>query len=75
MESVYNSTIFYLDTDSHLYPENCLYSKDPVSMKYKSTKHIVFKFNKYSDRRVLLPAVDGSMYPHTIDKNAYYDVL
>lgn len=52
-----------------------LYSRDPVSMKYKSTKHAVFAFNPTNGLRTLLPALEGASEPHTIDSSTYYDTL
>lgn len=67
-------------TESRDIHEDYKYAKDPVSIKYKSTKHIVFEFNKLiensKERRVLLPSIgELEYYPHSIDEDAYYDTL
>ena len=75
LEAMYFSSIRdYMDEDGD---EDYTYSKDPVSMKYKSTKHVVFQFNKITNSsgklsRVLLPALNNSRYPHSNDKDATY---
>lgn len=79
LESMYFSSIRdYTDAEGD---EDYTYSKDPVSMKYKSTKHVVFQFKSYYDqsvkksKRVILPSILDSRYPHTKDVDVYYEVV
>lgn len=78
LEAMYFSTIKdYKDEDEN---EDYTYSKDPVSMKYKSTKHVVFQFNKTNNSsgnlsRVLLPAINNSRYTHSNDADATYNTI
>ena len=56
---LYHSHIVPLSDLNTVENEEYLYSRDPISMKYKSTKHVVFKFNNSSyDIRVILPRAD-----------------
>ena len=75
IEELYVSNFKPLRTYSIVIDEAYKYSKDPVSIKYKSTKHIVFEFNKYNNNRVILPKLSGQFYKHTNDENAYYTTL
>ena len=58
-----------------------IYSKDPVSMKYKSTKHAIFKLNNSTEttNRLLLPTYKYSngtvALKHTEDTSASYTTV
>lgn len=82
----------YEDSSLELYEErfqgghiddDYIYSKDPISMKYKSSKHIVFQFNPTTNElvesRVLLPTIydywDNTPLKHTMDDTATYDTF
>lgn len=70
---IYRATVFDLD-NTVIDDEDYIYSKDPISMKYKSTKHAVFAF-KSGTNRVLLPKLEGALYNHTSDSSATYATL
>lgn len=83
VEGLYKALIqTYNDSDND---DNYTYTKDPVSMKYKSSKHVVFEFNNTftSDSkasRVLLPAIadygtNNIMKLHTVDIDATYSTF
>ena len=82
----------YKDSSLELYGErfqgghiddDYIYSKDPISMKYKSSKHIVFQFNPTTNElvqsRVLLPTIydywDKTPLKHTVDDTATYNTF
>lgn len=74
INNLYSSAIFSFSGNNNVTDDDYLYSRNPVSMKYKSTKHVVFQFINNGNKRVLLPAITKGMYEHSVD-NAYYDTF
>lgn len=78
IDALYSSTVIPFDGDSSVDNNDYIYSKDPISMKYKSSKHAVFAFNEVAGSRVLLPALSNYgevLRVHTFDSSAVYDTF
>ena len=74
--NIYNGEAKILsNTDIGQSNDDYVTSKDPVSMKYKSSKHLVFSFNKRDNSRVLLPCIvtEEPLVFHSFDKTAVYE--
>jgi hypothetical protein len=72
---LYKSTVFTLSSLNLDLDEEYKYSKDPVSMKYKSSKHAVFQFKNSASKRVILPSIDNLKYNHTDRNDSLYDTF
>lgn len=75
VSTLYQSTIFTLSSLNLDLDDAYKYSKDPVSMKYKSSKHAVFQFKNNDNSRVLLPAINDAYYPHSDDNTSMYSTI
>jgi hypothetical protein len=75
VDALYQAPVFNFDGNVSGVDSSYIESKDPVSMKYKSTKHLVFKFNTFEGKRVLLPRINNEIFEHTKDEEALYDTL
>ena len=75
IDELYKAVVLDFDSNGVVTEEGYLESKDPVSMKYKSTKHLIFEFNSYEGQRVILPSINNEYFEHTNDETAVYDTL